>query len=494
MVDHNTNNEKDENVKFDFNRDIISDQDSSQKKPDTWYLYFVIATGLITWIVGGGRVVWSSSALVKFNSTDPAINPLGRPITTGETSLLVGLPGIISLPSSFLFTQLSDLVGRKYCLQIIGILSFFGYIGLAFSSSVPIIITFLTILSYVLGGIMCVFPIYLTEICEDHNRAKYGCLLAACFFLGQLYTNAIGPLFHIRYYTLLVAAPLLFFLIFFNFAPETPVYLCTKGKKEECMKALKKLRGNKSGSELEKDFTSIIQNVPSLKSGKKPNMSQLFFTKEGRFGLLLSSLAMLFQLMSGGSVLVPLMAPIFNQFKSVVNGEIVAVSISTLKVISLFTTVFIIERIGRRPLLIISSIGSGIPMAILGTFLYFQYIGSSIINEIEWLPFVAILIYYVMFGIGLSPIPIPMISVLSPIELQSASNTLVFTVTNFLLAVFQAVYPLISEKFGPQWCMWIFALSCFIGAVVFYWLLPETKGKSYEEIQQILRNHRYLKV
>lgn len=493
MVTQNANDVTNKNEKLDLN-ERISGKEVSKKKSDTWYLYFVIATGLITWIVGGGRVVWSSSALVKFQSSDPVVNPLGRPITVGETSLLVGLPGIIALPASFLFSNLADLIGRKYCLQIMGIGWFFGFIGLAFSNSVPIIIIFLTILSYQLLGTMCILPIYLTEICENHNRAKYGCLLVTCFFLGQLYTNAIGPLFHIRYYTLLVAAPLLPFLIFFNFAPESPVYLCRKGKKDECMKALKKLRGNKSDSEIERDFNNINQSMPSLKNGKKPNLSQLFLRKEGRVGLLLSFLAMLFQLMSGGSVLVPLMAPIFNQFNSIVSGEIVAVSISTLKVISSFTTVFIIERIGRRPLLLVSSIGSGITMAILGTFLHLQYIGSSFINEVQWLPFVAILLYYVMFGIGLSPIPIPMISVLSPIELQSASNALVFTIINLLLPIFQAVYPLISEHFGPQWCMWIFALSCIIGAVVFYFLLPETKGKSCEEVQGILRNHRYFKV
>lgn len=464
-----------------------------ESKRATKFFHLVIMLGLLPCITGGGRVVWTSSALIKLSSTDPNINPLGRPITTGETSLMVGLPGIIALPAAILFAKLADAIGRKRCMQVIGFAMLISLTGLAFSNSVPFMITFLTCMSYLFSGISCVFSIYFTEICEDHNRAKFGSLLSTSLILGQLYGNAIGPILGIQYYTLLIAAPLVPFSIFFFFAPETPIYLYAKGKKEECLQALRMLRSNKSESELLTDYNKITGNLIVAEQSENKNILQLFSTKQGRFGFLLGVLVMIFQIISGGPILIPLMAPIFNQYNLIVSGETIAVSVSVVKVMSLFLTFIIIERIGRKPLLIISSAGSGISMLFLGFFFYFLFINSPLFEQVQWLPFALILLYYLVYGVGLCAIPIPMISVLFTIELRSISSSLVFTIEHVLIASCQLVYPLLAESVGSHWCMWMFAINCFIGTIVLYWLMPETKGKSIDDIQHIFKNHRYFK-
>ncbi|XP_057658235.1 facilitated trehalose transporter Tret1-like [Diorhabda carinulata] len=472
---------------------VLSANRTTKTKKDTKFFFFVIVLALLPCITGGGRMVWTSSALIKLSSTDSNINPLGRPITTAETSLMVGLPGIIALPAAILFAKLADVIGRKRCMQVIGFGMLFSLIGLAFSNSVPLMITFLTCMSYLFSATSCVFSIYFTEICEDHNRAKFGSLLSTCLILGQLYSNAIGPFLGIRYYSLLLAAPLLPFLIFFFFAPETPMYLFAKGKKDECLQALRKLRSNKSEGELLNDFNKILGNLTLAEKHEKKNISQLFSTKESRFGFLLGVLSMLFQTISGGPILIPLIAPIFNQYNLIISGETVAVSISIVKVMSLFLTFMIIERIGRRPLLIVSSAGSGISMLLLGTFFYFLIIDSPLFDQVQWLPFPVILFYYLVYGIGLCSIPTPMISVLFTIEMRSMSSSLVFTIEHVLVASCQLVYPLLAESVGSHWCMWIFAINCFIASLILYWLMPETRGKSIDEIQHIFKNHRYSK-
>ncbi|XP_056641222.1 facilitated trehalose transporter Tret1-2 homolog isoform X1 [Diorhabda sublineata] len=460
-------------------------QTEMNKKSDTWFLRFTVFIGMLTWFVGGAKIVWTSPSLIKLKSSDLEMNPLGRPITSSEISLLFGIPGMVSLPGSIIFPKLADILGRKKCIQVIGFMKLISLLGLAFSNNIELIILFSTLFSISFVGILGVLPMYITEICEDHNRAKYGCILSLCIPLGQLYAYVLGPLFLIRDYTLIIAAPLLPFIFLFFSVPESPVYLLNKGSHEKCKLALKKLRSNKTDSELEVDYFNMSQSLAPTGESKF-KVLKVFTKKEGRCGLLLSLLAMVVQSFGGGGTLLPLLAPIYENADSKLSGDTIAIIVETVGIASLILTVFIIERVGRRPLLIISAVGSGVPLIFIGLFFYFQQIGSYLAQQFHWVPLTSILIYFFMFCLGLASIPFTMVSLFFTIELRSTGTAIVMTLSCLLLTVFQSAFPILNETVGTHWCMWIFSILSFVGAILMYFFLPETTGKSVEEIQKIL--------
>uniref|UniRef100_A0A6P7FKV5 Facilitated trehalose transporter Tret1-like n=1 Tax=Diabrotica virgifera virgifera TaxID=50390 RepID=A0A6P7FKV5_DIAVI len=228
------------------------------------------------------------------------------------------------------------------------------------------------------GAAMGILPMYLTEICEDHNRTKYGCLMSAGIPIGQLYTYLIGPVFSYTVFTILTAVPMIPFLVMFFFAPESPVYSLKNGRTEECSQALKKLRYNKTKIELDNDLLKISKALATSKS-EGDSVRKLFSTKEGRLGMLLSLLSQCVQYMSGIPIIMVLMAPIFNESGSFISGSTIAVCVGVVKILLYTTTSMIVERFGRRPLLLISAIGSAIPVSLLGVFFYLKHINSPLV-------------------------------------------------------------------------------------------------------------------
>ncbi|XP_057657743.1 facilitated trehalose transporter Tret1-like [Diorhabda carinulata] len=459
------------------------------KRPDTLFLYFTVAIALIPWFVGGAAIVWASPAVEKLRSNDSEVNPLGRHITTVEISMVLGVPAMAGLFGSIFLPKLADIIGRRKSIQAMGLVMFISIIGVAFSRNIELIVICICSIAIAVSAIWGICPIYLTEICENHNRAKYCCIMALSFPLGELYTYLIGPPFSVRTFTLLIAAPLIIFLVLSFFIPESPVYILSKGQIVECKKVLSQLRSNKSIKELDDDFNTIQQALESEREKKGISIIKLFRSKEGRIGMMLGFLPITIQHLSGVPVVMPLMAPILNESGSNMSGDNIAIIVGVVEVCTYTFASLVVERVGRKPLLIASSIGAGTSVSILGLFFYLKSISSPFVKQYPWIPLVSMSGYITLYGLGLGPTPLAMISELFHSDLRSTASAIIMSTVGFIFSCYLLIYPLLAEAIGIHWCMWIFGSCCLIGSVLFYTVLPETKGKSISEIQEILKSY-----
>ncbi|XP_072381033.1 facilitated trehalose transporter Tret1-like [Diabrotica undecimpunctata] len=468
-------------------------QKEGSTNTDTFYLRFTVLTGVIVMLEGSALSVWTSPAVIKLQSNDSSVNPLGRSITTVEISALLGIPSIVSLVSAGLLPKLADVIGRKKSLQILGLGIFLSTIGLAFCQSVSWMVFFICISSSLTAAGASILPMYITEVCEDRNRATYGCLMTASSPMGQLLCFLIGPAFHFKVFTLLIVTPLIFFLVFSVYIPESPVYCLSKGKKGECKKWLRKLRSNKSDKELEIDYNEIFFNLESLKKTKQFSLWKLLGEKEGRVGITLAMLCILGQYFSGVPIVMSLLAPIFNESGSNLSGNTIAIIVGTVKTLSFTFTSLVIQKTGRRPMLIISAAMAGIPISCLGIFFYLKHLNSPIVHQFQWIPLACILTYIISYSLGLGPIPLSLMSELFSADVRSTGLAFVSTASSLIMSFYIAAYPVLAENIGIYSCMWIFGGSCFVNSVLFTLFLPETKGKGDTEIQKLLKYYKFFK-
>lgn len=438
-------------------------------------------------LVTGSTWAWTAPALIKLLSNDTEVNPLGKPITTLEISMLVSIPALTSVMGSLL-PLTSDVMGRKKSMLYMTLGSFLSQIGLAFSTNIPAMIICSSVFGIFISGQLIILQIYITEICEDHNRAKYGCIMSFFLPIGELYTYILGPLFSFKYFTLLVNLPFIFFLLFV-FAPESPMFLLSKGRKEECIKILKKLRSNKTNAEIDIDYYKISQSLHSGNDDTQSNFFTVFQTKEGRIGMFLAIFPILGQCFSGVPIIMLIIAPIFDEAGTSLSGEHFAIIAGIFKVCVSTITSLLVEKTGRRPMLLLSSAGSGIAISFLGIFFYLKHINSPLVIYIQWLPLVSLLFYFFFFALGLGPLPSAVMGELFPTDIRSSATSIISSISCVIFAGYMFLFPLFADLVGLYWVMWTFGISCLGTTLLVYVFLPEIKGKSIHEIQELLKNY-----
>ncbi|XP_028132247.1 facilitated trehalose transporter Tret1-like [Diabrotica virgifera virgifera] len=490
MVDKSRSNELNE-VKYIPVDDGVLKPIHEEKKSDTFYFYFVVLTGTLPILVGGSAFSWTSPVLPKLLSNDSSINPLEKPITTVEISMLIGLPCLTGLMGSLLAAPLSDRFGRKKCMQIFTFVMFLCNIFIAFSNRVLYLIVLRCIFFVGMFGIMAVVPVFVTEICENHNRAKYGCVVGLFSPLGNLYSYILGPLFSVRVFTLVSNIPAVIFLVSFIFAPESPFFSVYKGKDKDCIKALRKLRNNKSDIELHKDFSEITKSIEIKVSTVNPGISALFKIKEARVGLFLISIPMVTQFLSGAPTLMPFVGPIFNKAATNLSGNTIAIIVGAVKCSVFIIPTFIVERTGRKPLMIGSSLGCSVSMILVGTYFYLQHINSPLAQQLSWLPIISVIIVIFSYAVGLGPVPMSLTGELFATDVRAVASSITMTVAGLAIFAVATIFPIAAELVGLHWCFWVFSINCLVGAVSIYLFLPETKGRRLVEIQEILKNYKF---
>ena len=247
------------------------------------------------------------------------------------------------------------------------------------------------------------------------------------------------------------AVPAGLFLILAFFIPESPVYLKLKADRES---------GNSQQTEA-------------------AGLSELFGNKRYHKVLLLGIIIAVFQQWCGTNVIFNYAQEIFQSAGYDVNGMFINIVVTGIANV-IFTVVAMatVERLGRRTLMLIGSLGLGLIYLILGTCYYLQVTGIGMICLV-----VAAISCYAM---TLGPITWVLLAEIFPHRVRGiamATCTFALWVGSCTLTFF---FPPMNEALGTFGTFWIYSLICFVCFVFFLRRCPETKGKSLEELEKEL--------
>lgn len=147
--------------------------------------------------------------------------------------------------------------------------------------------------------------------------------------------------------------------------------------------------------------------------------------------------------------------------------------------------IFAIDRFGRRALLITSMSVMCVTICILGAYFYLDEHNNA--QGLGWLPLVCLSFYNTAFALGIAPVPWLMNGELFAPEVRATGSGMA-TMTNWLLAsVIIKTFPNLQEALGTPGTFWLFSVFAFAGIIFIVLVVPETKGKSLVEIQEMLK-------
>lgn len=336
-------------------------------------------------------------------------------------------------------------------------------------------------------GAFCVsIPMYTSEISHASIRGMLGTSFQLFLTIGIGIMQVTGYLFSIFIHTSIAIGLAVVFGIFMFFQPESPLFLLRKEKQEAAEQTLLRLRG--------KDYDpkeEIAELKRFLESGKKEvQVWKSLKTRTAKKSILIIFGSQFIQQLSGINAIGIYTVEILTAsgFSQAVI-PIIAILFGLVQSLFVVISAILIERLGRKLLLLTSAASLGACTLTYGVFLMMKERGFAEKEEVEKysiIPVIAYVLYVAFFSIGLGPIPWLLAAELFPDDVKgllcSCAGALSWGL-GFLVARF---YMDVAGVLGADIVMLFFTTCMVLGSVFIVFIIFETKGKTLDEIQQML--------
>jgi sugar porter (SP) family MFS transporter len=375
----------------------------------------------------------------------------------------------------------SDKIGRKKTLIWIAALYLISAIGsaLAFDWTTFMIFRFLGGLG--VGASSVAAPLYISEISPADRRGRlvalfqfnivFGILIA---YLSNYLLAGVGPLAW-RWMLGVEAFPAAFFLIMLLNVPESPRWLIIKRNDiDGARKTLEVIAGGK--------VEELIDSIKASRHEKKDEKG-LFTSKQYRLPIMLAVLFAVFNQVSGINAIIYYAPRIFEM--TGLGKSSALLSSAGLGIVNFAFTLLamrFIDQFGRRKLMLIGSFGLIITLALVSFSFYTQNFSGYAVP-------IYLFIYIGFFAFSQGAVIWVFISEIFPNQVRANGQSLGSFTHWFMAAVISFTFPLFAEKLGGGHTFMIFTVMMVLQLVFVWKLMPETKGKSLEQLEQGIIHH-----
>ena len=180
-----------------------------------------------------------------------------------------------------------------------------------------------------------------------------------------------------------------------------------------------------------------------------------------------------------------------NSSQEETDAYLCGVILSIVRLVFILAAQISIFHIGRRPIALISGVGSSVSALIVALLLYIRWV-KSILQIDDWIVFGIILLFIGFYTFGFSVLPCIMIGETQPAEVRSLMTGYLFTIHDTILGIVIQNYYSMLNSIGIEGMFLMFGTSCFVCTVFVYFFLPETYGKSLLEIESYFQQRNIM--
>ncbi|XP_018325747.1 facilitated trehalose transporter Tret1-2 homolog [Agrilus planipennis] len=426
------------------------------------------------------------------NTTDDLENGKFNNIAIDDESLgwIGSLANIGAALSCIAIGPLCEYMGRKYGMLLLVVPFTVGWLLVIFAQNVIMMYVGRILGGFAGGCFSLSAPQYVSETSQKEIRGTLSTFSELLLTVGVLIAYVLGYVLSAKTTAIILTALPIVFAIVFMTQPETPYYLLKRNYEGEALRSLQRLRGRfyDASDELKQIRCDIEEDraneLPVLQSFKK---------RETKIATLVSLGVMFFQQACGINAVVFYGSTIFAATgidASILDPEISTIVIGAAPVLANCVSAVLIERLGRRTLLIISGLFMAIPEVIFALFFTFQdknIISSDIVSKLVFLPILCLCAFVISSELGYGPVAWIISVEMFPAEVKSVLIAGTGAFNWFISFLITKFYLNMQNSVGVDVTFYIFAGMSFAGAVFPFFFVPETKGKSLVEIQRELR-------
>lgn len=372
---------------------------------------------------------------------------------------------------------MSDWLGRKKMLMVSALLFLLSAIGAAFPRTVTEFLIARFIGGIGIGAAAMMSPLYISEVAPAHMRGGLVSINQLTIILGMLisylvdwyYARLYGADTNWRWMFGAAAVPAGVFMVSLFFVPESPRWLTKNGRAADALRILTQV-GGKRHAEFE---MNDIQNTLNQEKGDW----RMLFKPGMRIALFIGVMLAILQQWTGINSILFYAPRIFVNAGFKIDDALVHCAIvGAVNTIFTFVAIFFTDKLGRKPLLALGALGMGLSFLTLGLAFHFKWQGTAVLVS----AFAAV----AFFAMSLGPVVWVVISEIFPTRIRGLAMsvaTLCLWIACFILS---STFPVIVDKLGDPAAFWLYSGICVFTMLFVLFMVPETKGKSLEEIER----------
>ncbi|KAM4576928.1 solute carrier family 2, facilitated glucose transporter member 8 [Odontesthes bonariensis] len=469
---------------------LISEQDAYLSKVKNGKLYLATFISVLGPMSFGFVLGYSSPAIPELTRTsDPRLR-----LDDVQASWFGSIVTVGAALGGLLGGWMVEKIGRKLSLMFCVLPFVFGFTVIIAAQNVWMLYVGRVLTGLASGVTSLVVPLYISETAHEKVRGKLGSCVQLMVVIGIMGVYFAGLFLDWRWLAICCSIPPTLLMVCMCFMPETPCFLLSQGKRREAEEALRFLRGPDASVEWEcariEDACDERGSTFQISDLKDPGVYK---------PLLIGVMMMLFQQLTGINAIMFYAENIFEQahFKA---SDLASVIVGLIQVVFTAIAAMIMDKAGRKVLLIISGVAMTISTAAFGIYFYLMAkiksaalmdvqiaAGEEAHPELAWLALASMAVFISGFAIGWGPIPWLIMSEIFPVKVRGFASAVV-VLTNWSMAFivtksFQDMMDLLTSA-GT---FWLFSSVCFVNVIFTMVFVPETKGKTLEQIEAIFR-------
>ncbi|XP_063051401.1 solute carrier family 2, facilitated glucose transporter member 6 [Engraulis encrasicolus] len=397
---------------------------------------------------------------------------------------------------------LNDRLGRKASIMLSALPACAGYLVMGAAQAVWMLYLgrFLTGVSS--GMTAASIPVYVSEISNPKVRGALGSCPQLMGVFGSLALYALGLVLPWRWLAVAGEVPVLVMLVLLCFMPDSPRFLITQGRREGACRALEWLRGPEYSGEL----VRIEHSVKTQSGMGWAELRQSFYYKP----ILIAASMRFLQQMTGITPILVYLEPIFHQTQITLEPRYDAALVGAVRLLSVITAAGLMDKVGRKPLLYTSGFLMFLSMLTMtmytrtppthhsnstGSSSLLQWGGnpmqaSPTFNPITLIPLITTMVIIFGYAMGWGPITWLLMSEVLPLGARGIASGLCVVVSWLTSFVLTKVFMHVVEALGLFAPFLFFSVVCVVNIIFTGVCVPETKGRSLEEIENYFRTGR----
>jgi len=373
--------------------------------------------------------------------------------------------------------------GRRKMIILAGIIFTLSAIGTTLAPTVRWLIAARVVSGIAIGIASFISPMYIAELVPAKARGSLVAVnmlaITSGIVIAYLVDYAFSGIHGWRYMFGLAAIPSIALIIGMWRLPDSPRWLISKSKVDEARRILQRAR---TASDVSPEIADIQKSMEQQGDGGVSGL----FQPSLRMPLIVGLGLAVFQQITGINTVIYYAPTIFKFAGINAAGPAILAGAGLAMVMWCFhvLALFLLDRVGRRPLLLVGVAGQIVGLAILGAAFHFQQLASVK----SYVAIGSLVIYVSCFAFGLGPIFWLLISEIYPLKVRGAAMSAV-TVTNWALNLAVAVtFLTLVGVLGHAGTFWLYGVIAIGAWFFFYLLVPETKGKTLEQIEEHWRS------